>query len=147
MNGQNGESEKSAVAVGSSSRQRLEEARALVNRLHAERGAAVEQARVSRIASGYGSANFQMDWKHVENLTERIASAEAALERELEADASLPQAGMETPVKRAASAAMDLCEMIGKLDAGDAWKVMEVMKNVMAVQLLVLEQKKAVAHG
>ena len=56
-------------------------------------------------------------------------------------------ADAEPPVKRAARVALDLCEMIGKLDAGDAWKVMEVMKKGLAVQILALEQRKAAAHA
>ena len=57
-----------------------DELRAEINRLHAERGAAVREARDSRIANGFGSADFQMNWKHVENLTGKIAAVEAELE-------------------------------------------------------------------
>jgi hypothetical protein len=57
------------------------------------------------------------------------------------------EAGEETPLKRAAGVAMDFCAMIGKLSDEDAIKAIEVMKCGMCVQLLVLEQRKAVAHA
>lgn len=113
-----------------------EQLQAEVNRLHAERGDAVKRAKAARITWGFDSKNFQDDWKYVEILTGQIAEAEAELERVV-----------ETPLKRAASAAMDLCAMIGKLSDEDAVKAIEVMKCGMKVQLLALEQRKAVAHG
>ena len=58
-----------------------------VNRLHAERGVAVLEAKRSREEQGFKSAAFQLDWAHVKNLTGAITHYEAELEKELKAEA------------------------------------------------------------
>lgn len=57
-----------------------------VNRLHAERGEAVLDAKKSREEQGFKSAAFQLDWKHVEDLTRAIVHYEAELEKALKAE-------------------------------------------------------------
>lgn len=54
-----------------------------VNRLHAERGAAVLAAKKSREEQGFKSVAFQLDWQHVEDMTRAIVHYEAQLEKAL----------------------------------------------------------------
>lgn len=180
---------------------------AVINRLHAERGALVSTARAVRMGKGVTSPEFAAAWFEVERVTRNLEEAESELlkldverakqdaaESRAEAAAAqaltlcysierLPASPMQTacsviaaelqgklqqmardledeksreaaepdkenaPLKRATSAAMDLCAMIGKLSVDDAVKAVEVLKCGMRVQLLALEQRKAVSNG
>ena len=59
----------------------VESLRARIDRLHAERGATVLEAKKAREEQGYASAAFQLDWAHVEHLTDAILHYEAELEK------------------------------------------------------------------
>lgn len=63
----------------------IDELRSKINRLHAERGAAVIEAKKAREEQGFKSAAFQLDWEHIEDLTRAIVHYEAELERALAA--------------------------------------------------------------
>jgi len=115
----------------------VESLRAHVNRLHAERGVAVLGAKKSREEQGFKSAAFQMDWAHVENLTGAIVHYEAELEKAVANNG-------ETPLKRAAVAAMDLFDVIDKLGDEDAVKAIEVVKQRAKISMLGHAMRKAV---
>lgn len=68
----------------------VESLREHVNRLHSERGEAVLDAKKSREEQGFKSAAFQLDWKHVEDLTRSIVHYEAELEKALAGTRKVP---------------------------------------------------------
>ena len=63
---------------------KIDQLREEVNRLHAERGEAVQFAKCLRVAYGITSRDFKEQWMKVEALTDKISEAEDRLRCELE---------------------------------------------------------------
>ncbi len=110
----------------------VESIRAHVNRLHAERGEAVLGAKKSREEQGFKSAAFQLDWKHVEDLTRAIVHYEAELEKTL-ADHRQEE---PAPVKRAAILSLELCDMLDALPKDQFMKATNVLKARLQLSAL-----------
>jgi hypothetical protein len=141
--------------AGRASGERVADLRAEVDRLHAERGAAVSAARRVRMDKGVAAPEFARAWFVVEGLTRDIEEAERELQKELEADASLPHqerggepdASAKTPAQRAALHALAFCNALDHLSSSEACAAIDVMKARLAVSLVKASDRKAVRHA